>query len=77
MDTTTIPHRRFRGSRLDHLLGNALGVASVVVPPFVYGMEGLIPSLIFVNGLLILSLVRTPDRYHEQPTSSLDPRRKP
>lgn len=62
MNTTTIPHRRFRGSRLDNALGNAIAFTAVAVPPFVFGTWGLIQSLVFVNGFLLLSLFRTPDR---------------
>lgn len=60
-ETLTAPCRRFRGSRLDHFLGNALAIAFVAIPPFVYGTWGLIQSLVFVNGFLLLSLFRTPD----------------
>jgi hypothetical protein len=61
-ETLTAPCRRFRGSPLDHFLGNALAIAFVAIPPFVYGTRGLIQSLVFVNGFLLLSLFRTPDR---------------
>lgn len=54
---------RFRGSRLDHALGNAIALVAIAVPPFVFGNEGLIQSLVFVNLFLALSLFRTPDHH--------------
>lgn len=62
-ETLTAHRRHFRGSRLDHFLGNAFAIAAVVTPPFVCGAWGLIQSLVFVNGFLLLSLFRTPDRF--------------
>lgn len=58
---------RFRGSRLDHVLGNALATAFIATPPFVYGTWGLIQSLVFVNGFLLLSLFHTTDQSDNQP----------
>jgi len=58
--------RRFRGSDLDHVMGNACAVAAVAIPPFVFGTLGLIQSLVFVNLFLVLSLFRTPDHYRRK-----------
>ena len=62
--------KRFRESRLDHFFGNAIAGAAVAVPPFVLGEWGLIHSLVVVNLLLVLSLIRTPDPFH--PTAALN-----
>lgn len=64
-ETLSAHRRRFRGSQLDHVLGNALAIAAVALPPFVFGTWGLIQSLVFVNLFLVLSLFRTPD--HDLP----------
>jgi hypothetical protein len=55
--------KRFRESRLDHFFGNTIAGAAVAVPPFVLGEWGLIHSLVVVNLLLVLSLLRTPDPF--------------
>jgi len=62
--------KRFRGSRLDDFLGNAIALASVAFPPFAFGEWGLIHSLVIVNLLLVLSLFRTPDPLRR--TAALD-----
>ena len=62
MNESSPTARQFRGSRLDHALGNSLALLAVVVPPCLYGMSGLILSLVFVNLFLVLSLLRNPDR---------------
>jgi len=55
--------KSFRDSRLDHFFGNAIAGAAVAVPPMVLGEWGLIHSLVVVNLLLVLSLLRTPDPF--------------
>jgi hypothetical protein len=61
MNTLLHSYRRFRGSRLDHRLGNAMALAAVAIPPFVFGQWGLIYSLVVVISIQMACLLRAKD----------------
>lgn len=67
MSTITQTYHCFRGSRLDHAMGNTCAFAGVAIPPLVFGMAGLIYAMVVVNLFLVLSLLRTNDTYRRSP----------